>query len=372
MKHVILSLAACVLLSGCEGGFASPSRVDSLRVLAVKTRVYDPAAAEFSETASGHAGARVRLELFGVDGAAPAGGARPLQTAWFSGCHNPPTRQFYACYPLLNALASAIEPELVSERNANAPRELFSATAPADLSVISEAAGTAFEFTLPENILTAAPRSDRDTVHFGVSFVFFAVCAGVLEARPELRDQVPVACVDPTTRADVGPKNFVSGFVAVYSYDGVVNQNPRLSRLTFGGVDVDAACASDADCELPSDAPEGLSRRCTEAGRCILKVPRCVQGKCPKFLIEPKLAAESAEILPGGDNEVIWANFYASAGALGVHAELLNDRSLGLTKEPGSYFTPPKAALSSVDLWLTVDDQRGGTDYHHFNLEVGE
>ena len=47
MKSLLVSLAACTLLAGCEGGFASPSRVDSLRVLAVKTRVRAAGEPEF-------------------------------------------------------------------------------------------------------------------------------------------------------------------------------------------------------------------------------------------------------------------------------------------------------------------------------------
>lgn len=371
MKRAHLALLlACPLLAGCEGGFDPPSRVDSLRVLAVKTRVRSPENTDFSDVASGAAGARVRLELFGVDGAASAQAPRAIQIAWFGGCHNPPTRQFYACYPGLRQAAAVVERELVSERNAHLPADLFRATADADLATLSEAAGTAFEFDLPEDILSAAPRSDRDPVHFGVSFIFFAVCKGVLEARPELANQVPVACVDPTTRRELGARDFVTGFTTVYTYEGAVNHNPRLETLTLGGVEVDAACTTDADCELPSRADAGLARRCTDAGRCVIQVPRCVGSPCSKFLIEPRMTADSGETLPGGDNEVVWANFYASAGRIGVGTQLLNDRALGRIPEPGSFFTPPRTSITSVELWLTVDDQRGGTDYRRFAVEV--
>lgn len=373
MRALLLTLLTSAWVMGCGGGFESPSRVDSLRVLAVKTRVRSANDSDFTEVASGTPGARVRLELLGVDGAnAEASSPRPLQMAWFGGCHNPPTRQFYACYPALKAAAAVLDRELVSERNAMLPSNLFRATANADLSALSEEAGTAFEFDVPDDILSAAPRTDRDPVHFGVSFVFFAACAGVLEARPELDNQIPVGCVDPVTRTELGAKRFVTGFTTVYTYDGEVNQNPKLESLTLGGVEVDGACASDADCALPVGVDSGLARRCGEGGQCVVQVPRCVPSKCPKFLIEPRLSADSGEKLPGGDNEIIWANFYATAGGLGVATELLNDRVIGRIAEPGSFFTPPKAAISKVDLWLTVDDQRGGTDYRHFSVDVGE
>ena len=373
MRALLLTLLAWPWVTGCGGGFESPSRVNSLRVLAVKTRVRGATDADFTDVASGMPGGRVRLELFGVDGA-NAGGSSPraLQTAWFGGCHNPPTRQFYACYPGLKAAAATLDRELVSEQNAMLPTNLYRATANADLSKLSEGAGTAFEFELPENILSAAPRTDRDPIHFGVSFVFFAACAGVLEARPELDNQIPVGCVDPVTRKELGAKDFVTGFTTVYTYDGAVNRNPTLEHLTLGGVEVEGTCSSDADCAVPANADAGLARRCGEAGQCVIQVPRCVPPNCPKFLIEPELSSTSGEVLPGGDNEIIWANFYATAGGLGVATELLNDRVLGRIAEPGSFFTPPKLAIPKVDLWLTVDDQRGGTDYRHFSVDVAE
>ncbi|MFZ5896896.1 MAG: hypothetical protein ACOY0T_37915 [Myxococcota bacterium] len=374
-------LSASLLLGSlfcvaCEGGFASPAKVDSLRVFAVKTQVRAPDATDFSDNASGIPGGRIRLELIGADGGIPTGGnKRPLQAVWIGGCNNPPTRQFYACYPFLNAAASAIDPEVTSPRNAALPRELFSAAANADLSApASIEGGTAFEFDLPPDILSAAPHSDRDAVHFGVSFVFFAICTGVLETRPQIRDALPLACVDPLSRRELGAGDFVTGFTTVYTYEGTENrnQNPKLSRLTLGRVDVEGACTSDADCPLPADAEPGLTRRCNDAGSCVVKVPRCTPERCSKYLLEPRLLPESADVLPGGDHEIVWANFYANAGQFGATAQLMNDRSLGLIKEPGSFFTPPKAALPLVELWLTIDDQRGGTDYRHFSVEVAE
>ena len=123
---------------------------------------------------------------------------------------------------------------------------------------------------------------------------------------------------------------------------------------------------------MPSEAAPGITRRCGDAGQCVLKVPRCTDTNCEKFLLEPRLAPSSAETLPGGDGEVIWANFYANAGQFDVATQLLNDRSTGLIEHPGSYYRPAKASLDSVDVWLTVDDQRGGAALHHFRLELGQ
>jgi hypothetical protein len=198
------------------------------------------------------------------------------------------------------------------------------------------------------------------------------VCAGVLEARPQIKNRVPVACIDPISKQELGALDFVTGFATVYTYEGVSNVNPSLARLTLGGVEVDSACATDADCALPSEAAAGLSRRCGEAGRCVLKLPRCTDTECEQFLLEPKLSSESAEVLPGGDGEVIWANFYANAGRFAVPTQLLNDRSIGLIEAPGSYYRAPKASVDSADVWLTVDDQRGGAAFHHFRVEIGE
>src|SRR5688500_15897473 len=91
-------------LAGCDDGFAKPSLLDSLRVLAVQ-----------ATPASGSPAGSSRLELVHSDGTRRADGAllapRSVQIAWFGGCHNPPTRQFFGCYPILNLLAQQLAPK---------------------------------------------------------------------------------------------------------------------------------------------------------------------------------------------------------------------------------------------------------------------
>jgi hypothetical protein len=363
--------------SACDGGFESPSRVDSLRVFAVATKTRASEADDWSQTASGSPGALVRLELIAGDGS--ANGAlssvpRPLQIAWFGGCDNPPTRQFFACYPLLSALSGLLESKVVDTPADRLPGFLFRAStrgAPPDLAQPDTRTATAFEFTLPTDILTRAPRVSTDPVHFGVSYEFFALCAGELRARPDLHDRVPLDCVDPTSGKSLDQRDFVTGFTSLYTYEGESNANPRLDAVEFAGGVVGSPCVSDADCESP--VVPGLTRVCSDSQQCTLRLQRCSSVSCPKFLISPSVAAPSLETLADGTHEVTWANYFATAGAFDPATELVNDRSLGLIADHGSYYRPPQAPdVTRVRFWITIDDQRGGTAYSTFDADVGD
>src|SRR5262245_12803759 len=102
----LFGVGALLLLAGCDSGFDPPSKVDSLRVLIVKP-----------EPASGTPGQSSLLTLVSADGARNADGSlappRPLQIAWFGACHNPPSRQYYACFPVLNAIAARLSSKVV-------------------------------------------------------------------------------------------------------------------------------------------------------------------------------------------------------------------------------------------------------------------
>ena len=345
----VVALASAVAL-GCAPPFPPPSEVKELRVLATR-----------AEPASGSPGALVSMQMLVADGEADAGATEPraLELAWFAGCHNPPTRQFFACYPYLQQLSAKIPSRLLDIDSTMLP--------PGSLGF-----GDRFEFTVPEDIVSGAPRVPSDPVHFGVSYVFFAACAGELHTRPELDDRVPLACVDPETNGELGPADFVTGFATLFSYEDAQNENPSLESVTFDGAALDeTACTEDADCDALGDT--GTRFVCGPRGLCARHVAPCAaQAKrCPEFAVVPAIARSSAETLPTGENEIVWAKFYATGGRFEHDAQLVNDRNMGWVDGVASAWRPPRTDAGFVRLWVTLHDQRGGTDFRSFDVFVG-
>jgi hypothetical protein len=340
-----------VVLFACEPPFPPPSEVENLRVLASR-----------SVPASGSPGTTVALDLLIADGSEDPESVtpRPLEIAWLGGCHNPPTRQFFACYPYLQTLA----------RNAPARlRDLDPATLPAGVLGF----GANFELPVPDDILSAAPRVPSDPVHFGVSYAFFAVCAGEIRTKPELDDRVPLVCVDEADETPLGHGDFITGFATVFSYEGAVNENPTLDRIAFDGVTTeDAECIGDADCE--SLASGERSFVCGPRSRCVRHVLPCEAGaeRCPPLRVAPEIARFSAETLPTGENEIVWARFYATGGRFDSAAQLVNDRNVGWIDGASSNWRAPRSEAGLIRFWVTLHDQRGGTDYQSFDVFVGE
>src|SRR3954471_23596557 len=180
----------------CQDDFVPQSAIHGLRVLAVRP-----------EPASGSPGATVHLELLFADSRVPDADAMPpmppVSIAWLGGCHNPPGRQYYACLPALRRLAG--NPGL-GDASAGAPEF---------------ASGPTFDETLPDDILSAAPKLPSDPVHYGVSYVFFAACIGTLTG--DGASEFPLTCKNGNE--PVGPSGFVIGFTTIYSYAGAENQN---------------------------------------------------------------------------------------------------------------------------------------------------
>jgi hypothetical protein len=313
-----------VVLAGCEPGFDPPSRVTGLRVLAVQP-----------EPASGSPGVPVQLSMLVADGKTePDEPMRPLQIAWLLGCHNPPTRLYFGCFPILRVLANGLDD-------------------PTSVPPGTVALGTDVTFPIPDDILSAAPRVPTDAVHFGVSYAFFAACAGQLRPRPDWTDRIPIDCVDPVTDKPLGASDFVLGFTTVYSYEGSVNQNPVLESLTFDGAPVpDPACGPEDETCLPTIRTCGLENR----------------DQCPKYPVSPSVTPDSAERVVGG-GEILWASYYASAGTFATPAQLVNDRATGLVDDYSGTFRAP-ATPGRVRIWVTINDQRGGAAWETFDLMV--
>lgn len=346
-RKLLVAALVFAALPGCGEGFRSPARLDRVRALAVRT-----------EPASGAPGRTMALELLAVAETEPPEVAepRPLQVAWLAGCHNPPGRQYFACYPLLARMAAKLEPAVLQTPENSLPAGVFGA-------------GRSFTFRLPDDILSAAPRVETDPYHYGVSYAFFGVCAGELRARRGVDDQVPFECVDPRSGAPVSAREFVTGFATIYSYEAAENQNPVLNGLALDGAPLAAtACETDADCTAGvGDAPSfGCSRR----AMCAPVISPCAPGReCPSHRIRPLVDASSAEPHAGA-TEIVWANFYSTAGRFRTPTQLVSDRQTGLTEDPSGVWRAPELPVGDVEFWVTLHDQRGGTAWTSFDVLV--
>jgi hypothetical protein len=347
LKSVVPLLGLALLAGGCGNDFDPPSEVRGLRVLAVRA---DPA--------SGVPGERVRLEMLRADAKREAGEPeRAVEVAWFGGCHAPPSRQFFDCYPLLTQISRLLEPRVLDTPMDRFPPGIF-------------ATGEQFEFEVPADVLERSPRIDSDPIHFAPSYLFFAACAGRLVPRPELTDRVPLSCVSPDSGEPVGKDDFVIGFSTLFSFEGASNENPVLESLRFGGSVVpELACSTDADCQgAATDFSESLG--CSRSGRCAPVVLPCGGDDCERTPIAALVGGDSAEPLPGEDRaEVIWVNYYANAGQLGVASRLAHDRTSGWIADYGTRWKPPPVA-GEITIWATVHDQRGGAAWSSLDVLV--
>jgi hypothetical protein len=351
---------AALLALGCEPGFAPQSEIHGLRVLAVRPT-----------PASGSPGATVGLDLLLADRRAwskeddgtPV--APAVDVKWLAGCHNPPSRQYFACAPVLGELArhpiEAVEAGLVGS-------------------------GLHYDLVLPDDILSAAPRLPQDPLHYGVSYVFFAACVGTLEpASGPTEHGFPFECRDDAG-ALVGPAGRVIGFATIYSYEGAENQNenPVLSGLSFDGAPapafgLDAFAAEGTNvaakpCSRPEDCATGTDERpqsCSEHGVCAPRVEACAGDGCRAYRVLPEVAL-SGETFTGG-HEIVWASYYATLGSFGSETRLVVDRVNGPARDIGSGWSPPAPSGDvprTSRLWVTVNDQRGGATWAFFDVVV--
>jgi len=333
---------------GCGTDFPPASEVGGLRVLAVH-----------QEPASGSPGAKVTLDMLLADprivGLVDGDPAPELSISWFGGCHNPPGRAYFACLPAMRQLALAVSNGSLS------PEE----------SAGVFGTGPTFELTLPDDILSAAPLVAHDPVHFGVSFVFFVVCAGTPGFDPSITEGIPVTCTTSEGKP-VGPSGLVVGFSTIYSYDDVINVDPVMTSLDFDGEPmlastrtIQRSCTTDEDCT----GDYRHRRVCTkDTHTCAPVIGACSGDSCPVIRVTPRLDTASVERYSDG-YEVMWASFYATSGAMNTESRLVVDREAGLTGDPSATWKMPDSPRTSR-IWVTLNDQRGGADWAFFDVAV--
>lgn len=338
MKRSAIIIGLC--LAGCGIEFDPGSEVSSLRVFAVqKDRPY------------AQPGEAVTLRMLWHDGSPTRG--RPVQRLWLSGCFNPPADLYAGCFSNFAGVS---------------PDPANGALPPG----VSVGLGDEFTFKVPDDIIAShAPSPDPTQPPFGVSFVFFAACAGNIEfGGASEQAGFPVRCLGPDGKP-LGGNDFVAGFTQVFAYGDVRNENPQITGFEFNGKEVTPDCI-DAQC-LGLETPPPDCSKTPEL--CIAACEKDGDAKCPEIIVRSVVAKTSAEqdaiAARAGRNfqEQLWMNYYAERGSLSSGVKLVNDAVSGFNDDSSTKLRAPKAT-GALRLWAVVHDNRGGTAWARLTLGV--
>lgn len=350
-------VAFLILSSGCAPELEKVSEIKTLRVLAVqKERPY------------AKPGDTVNLSILWRDGSDKA--PRPVQVAWLTGCENPPGDLFFGCFAP-KVLFTAGESEQCPSPDPPAP----------GLSTCDNK----LQITLSPTITDRPPSLDPTQPPYGLTYVFFAVCAGTISDVPQANERdFPFGCLDDNGNR-LGADDFVAGYTSLYAYNDPLiadtNENPPLSGFFFKDKPVMTRCLGEQCLSTPSEWKDETKLHCDDApdpGNGSLAVP-CVapceddgEDSCPAHKFRPELAKPLADFpepdvvsnLTRGRNirEQMWINYYAEKGAVKSEVRLLNDAFAGVNADFGTEFWAPKETGPTV-IWAVVHDNRGGMSW---------
>lgn len=308
MAHVTTVLAVMVGVAACDEGFDPGSKLNSLRILAVQADNPYP-----------QPGDSVQLQMLWHDGKSPPDEPRAVQVVWIAGCFNPLGDLYYGCFPQIGEKLAAAEQ---------------------DPSVLDKyiGIGDAFSLNIPDDIISSRPQAEG-LEPYGLTYLFFAACAGILKPVQPGEDGLPFGCFDGEGNR-LGPEDFVPGYMALYSYEKKTNANPVLNGLEINGKLVAAG-------EEPS-------------------FPACRSSSCPTLKLRASVDPASAETntgLVGADgnalSEQMWVEYLATDGEVDRSPRLINDATKGFNEDNGTDYTPPSDP-GKVYVFVVVRDNRGG------------
>jgi len=385
---------------GCGATFDPPTEIKTLRILGVqKDKPYAEPGDVVKLSMLWHDGAQPILVLdaaggqagdgasVGVGGAADMGAGpvntskRKVNVTWLGGCLNPPSDSYSGC---LAQYAQAFAAGAVTP---------VDGVAAADLPASGITFGTGAEFSVkipteadlgkPGSVLHAS--QDPRLPYYGLSYVFFALCAGQLAPGDE---HFPLHCLDENGQ-NLGPDDFVLGYSAIYFFERgpsgepYLNANPQTTGLKFGPADVTPVTCFGESC-LGSCTDGVCENRPAEAVNRdqfpTLFMPACKEdgdpAKCPphdlRLDIDPT-TFEPDEVTNDsygrGFREQMWLDYYSTRGRFRSATKLLNDATRGYNDQNGTQFYAPKAP-GPVELWVVLHDNRGGVSWAGTTLMI--
>ncbi len=387
----LATFAFCALTTlGCGATFDPQTEIKTLRVLGVqKDKPY------------AQPGDYVTLTMLWDDGsksgqATATQSPRKVQIAWLGGCLNPPGDDYQGCFAQYAAFFAGSGGSGPPPGMAPAGMRPPSMAPPGQFTL---GAGATFQVHIPTDAEHGSPvmhaNQDPRLPMYGLSYVFFAVCAGTVVKGDE---HFPLYCHDENGN-NLGPDDFVIGYSSIYFFapskttgEPYVNGNPITTGFRFGPDDVSAAsCSSGFD---STDFAGSCLGTCDANGECINRPPDtvdctqypslCIKAcpddgdsqKCPANNLRLDFTGvtfEKDDISNDsyGTNygEQMWLDYYSTRGGFHSSTRLLNDATSGYNSQNGTQFYAP-AATGPVELWIVLHDNRGGTSWVGTTLMV--
>ena len=253
-------------VAGCGAGFEPSAEIDSLRVLGVQ-----------KDQPYAHPGSAVTLRMLWYDGEVPDG-TREIQRFWSPPCTNPAGDLYYTCFARFlgaeTALAGGGSPGGAA---GGAPTSL-----PSEIALPNM--GDQTTVAIPPDIISSRPPPAGGQVPYGLTYVFFGVCAGQMYLKLDLAAGFPLVCKDASGQY-LGADDFVVGYTSIYSYDSVSNANPAINGIAMDGqlrqTAEEGVCIG-AACTLPQLHPTD------QEGQTMVRIPACADDgaeQCPAHRI---------------------------------------------------------------------------------------
>jgi hypothetical protein len=361
LNKAIPSLLA-IWLAGCGTGFESSAEINSLRVIGVE-----------KDQPYAHPGSSVTLRMLWYDGKVPDG-SREIQRFWSPPCTNPAGDLYYTCFARFLGAETALASGGAGGAAGGAPASL-----PSEIALPNM--GDQTTVAIPPDIISSRPPPPGGQVPYGLSYVFFGVCAGQMNIKTDLAAGFPVVCKD-ASGAYLGADDFVVGYTSIYSYDSVSNANPAVNGIAMDGqlrqTAEDGVCVG-AACALPQLHPT------EQDGQTIVRIPACADDgaeKCPAHRIQvgipdfctvatgdqtidvPHCAEQDGLAALQGSTllEQMWVRYYAERGSIQSAVRLLNDARRGWNDDFAGKWRAPKQK-GPMFIWAVVQDSRGGEEW---------
>jgi hypothetical protein len=356
------ALVAPAATAGCGGGFDPISKVSGLRVLAVDVSRAPTAADPTTGGSYAHPDDKVTFTMTSDDGfvdpANPDAPARRLTTVWLGGCFDPDGDAYYGCYGSLAQVLADAQTDLLAGKLPG-PGALYGIG-----NTLDPTQPNTFDLTIPTDIVSRRPTPIAGA-HYGIAYVFFAVCAGFLGPAPVdssgKAGSFPVACfADKDLKVRLGAESFVPGYTQIYVFeDGRMNADPPVKEMTFNKT----AVAEGPDNALSVKACSVAEDTRSAPASCSKPDPFTT---CAAVAVDITAGADVAEVDPEGTGsdgkplkEVVWVDYFADKGDFDADVSLVNDATTGLIADHSvNWIAPTEPGLAS--LWAVVHDARGG------------
>ncbi len=310
-------------ITACGSDFRPKNAVEGVRILAAR-----------ADLPYARPGEMVNVQVLAHDGRLGAK-REPMRLFWFPAlCVDKLGASHYGCYPILEALFPT---------GVDLTSSLLEGSGP-------------HPFAVPADALDGVDVRPGQRERYVTAYAFVAACAGHLERVPRRSglgpNQLPVGCFDSAGR-ELGAEDFVFGYTRVFIFAERRNAIPSLDGVTFEGKPVDLA------------AGIGVNR-CTKAD----------DADCTAAKLDVVFSDAAAEVDPDNvdedgkvGRETIYVDWFTTVGKFATDRKILFDGHRGRPPKTTIDFTPPNAPAKGT-MWAVLHDNRGGTSWMEFPIEI--